>query len=310
MGTVYLAQDLQLDIEVAIKVLRSMHPAAQQQFLMEARAAAKLQHPNIVPVLRYERYGQGGYCVMQLVRGKDAHRLVKLFGEHNAHTLDASRIFEIAGIERAAANPDLRAVAKPAKPYYRVIAYWMAGLADGLDRAHAEGIIHYDVKPSNLMLAADGRMMLGDFGLATLGDKQLMSNTACIGTPAYLSPEMLAGWASRGGTADTDTRCDIWGLGLSLYELLTYKPAYDGSVQRVLKAIATTDPPSPRDIVWQVPTELERICAKAIARNPDDRYARAAEMADDMRNWLGGKSETEEGSKSPWSWLRRPRPAE
>jgi serine/threonine protein kinase len=307
MGTVYRAHDLQLDIEVAIKVLRSLHPAAQQQFLMEARAAAKLQHPNIVPVLRYERYGQGGYCVMQLIRGRDAHRLVKLFAERVAHTCDGDAIFQAAGIDPVALNPELRSVAKPSKPYYRVVAYWIAGVADGLDRAHGEGIIHFDVKPSNLMLAADGRMMLGDFGLATLGsDKVLSNNATCIGTPAYLSPEMLAGWASRAGSTETDLRVDVWGLGLSLYELLTYRPAYEGALRRVLKSIATTDPPLPRDVVWQVPAELERICLRSIARNPDDRYSRAGEMADDLRNWLAGRSPpmAERGGRSRWSWLR------
>ncbi|HEY7115709.1 MAG TPA: FHA domain-containing serine/threonine-protein kinase [Tepidisphaeraceae bacterium] len=312
MGTVYRAHDLQLDIEVAIKVLRSLHPAAQQQFLMEARAAAKLQHPNIVPVLRYERYGQGGYCVMQLIRGRDAHRLVKIFADQVAHTSDAEQIFQLAGIEPVAVNPELRAVAKASKPYYRIIAYWIAGVADGLDRAHTEGIIHFDVKPSNLMLAADGRMLLGDFGLATLGgDKQLTANTNCIGTPAYLSPEMLAGWASRAGSSVTDLRVDIWGLGLSLYELLTYRPAYEGPLAKVLKQIATVDPAAPRDVVWQVPPELERVCQRSMARNPDDRYTRAGEMADDLRSWLAGRSlpvADRSGSRSAWSWLRGKRP--
>jgi serine/threonine protein kinase len=99
---------------------------------------------------------------------------------------------------------------------------------------------------------------------------------------------------------------DVWGLGLSLYELLTYRPAYEGALRRVLKSIATTDPPLPRDVVWQVPAELERICLRSIARNPDDRYSRAGEMADDLRNWLAGRSPpmAERGGRSRWSWLR------
>ncbi|MDB5733310.1 MAG: serine/threonine-protein kinase, partial [Variovorax sp.] len=272
MGTVYRAFDLQLEIEVAIKVLRSMHPVAQQQFLVEARAAAKLQHPNIVPVLRYERYGQGGYFVMQLIRGKDAHNLTKAFGEMIAHHAYAHQIFTAADIDPATVTPELRTLSKDAKPYYQIIAHWIAGVADGLDRAHADGIIHYDVKPSNLMLSADGRLMLGDFGLATLGG-QASASSASIGTPAYLSPEMLAGWAGRGGAAETDLRVDIWGLGLSLYEFLTYGPAFEGNLGRVLRAIATLDPAPPRQVVWEVPEELERICMRAIARNPENRYS-------------------------------------
>lgn len=308
MGTVYRAHDVQLDIEVAIKVLRSMHPSAQAQFLLEARAAARLQHPHIVPVLRYEQYGQGGYCVMQLIKGKDAHRLVRRFAETTAHEKESHDILEIADLDPASITPDLRALLRVKQPYYRFVAYWLTGVAEGLDRAHAEGIVHYDVKPSNMMVAADGRMMLGDFGLATLADRQLASsNSTCIGTPGYLSPEMLAGWASRTGSADTDSRVDIWGLGLTLYEFLTYKPAYDGALSKVLRSIATTEPMRPSDVVWQTPAELERICRKAMARNPDDRYRRASEMADDLRNFLSGEvGRASRPAPGPLAWLKRP----
>lgn len=308
MGTVWRAHDLRLDIEVAIKVLRSMHPAAQQQFLLEARAAARLQHPNIIPVLRYEQYGQGGYCVMQLIRGKDAHKLIRLFGEREAHLLDAETLLEIAGLEATHLSPELRAASRGDRPYYRFVATWLAGVADGLERAHNENIVHYDVKPSNMLLSFDGRMMLGDFGLATVADNHQSDSAACVGTPGYLAPEMLAAWASRTGTQSTDHRVDVWGLGLTLYEFLTFKPAFDGSMAKVLRDIATSDPMPPRDVVWHTPPELDRICLKAIARNPDDRYQHAGHLADDLRDWLDGKSENgDRGSKGPLSWLRRPR---
>jgi serine/threonine protein kinase len=308
MGTVYRAMDLQLDIEVAIKVLRSMHPAAQQQFLIEARAAAKLQHPHIIPVLRYEQYGQGGYCVMQLVKGKDAHRLVKSFGEAVAHDQRADKLLELAGIDRAMMNPELRTIVRGPKPYYRMVAYWLAGVAEALDRAHAEGIVHYDVKPSNMLLSPDGRMLLGDFGLATFAGQHASQNAAaCVGTPGYLSPEMLAAWASRAGAAETDARVDIWGLGCTLYEMLAYKPAFDGSLARVLRAIATTDPVPPRDAVWHVPQDLQRICLKALARNPDERYARALEMADALRDFLAGKPASGEDEKKAGWFGRKPK---
>ncbi len=309
MGTVYRAHDIQLDIEVAIKVLRSMHPSAQAQFLQEARAAARLQHPHIVPVLRYEQYGQGGYCVMQLIKGKDAHRLIRQFAESMAHEKEPHDILEIAELDPASATPELRALLRLKQSYYRFVAYWLAGVAEGLDRAHLEGIVHYDVKPSNMMVSADGRMMLGDFGLATLADRQLpASNSSCIGTPGYLSPEMLAGWASRSGSADTDSRVDIWGLGVTLYEFLTYKQAYDGPLGKVLRSIATTDPMRPSDVMWQTPPEMERICLKAMARNPDDRYRRAAEMADDLRAFLSGDggARPSRPTPGPLSWLKRP----
>jgi serine/threonine protein kinase len=307
MGNVYRAQDLQLDIEVAIKVVRSVHPAAQQQFLLEARAAAKLQHPHIIPVLRYEQYGQGGYCVMQLVKGQDAHRLVKSLREKVAHDLRADKLLELAGIDRAAMNPELRSLIRGPSPYYKMVAWWIAGVADALDRAHSEGIVHYDVKPSNMILSTDGRMMLGDFGLATLAGQQTQNST-CVGTPSYLSPEMLAAWASRGGTNETDARVDIWGLGCALYEMLAYKPAFDGTIPQVLRAVATSDPVPPRDAVWSTPAALERICLKALARNPDERYAKALEMAEALRDFLAGRApEGDDASKSKW-WGRKGKP--
>ena len=166
----------------------------------------------------------------------------------------------------------------------------MAGVAEGLDRAHQQRIIHYDVKPSNMMFAADGAHDARRFRLGHAGRTSPSPPTpACVGTPGYLSPEMLAGWASHSGTAETDARVDIWGLGAMLYEFLTYRPVYEGSLAHVLKAIATTDPTPPRDVVWETPPELERICGKAMQRNPDDRYTRALHMADDLRNWLEGK---------------------
>src|SRR5258708_10193231 len=113
---------------------------------------------------------------MQLIKGRDAHRLVKTFGERVAHDLRAEALLEIAGIERAGMNPELRSLLRGPKPYYRMVAYWVAGVADGLDRAHAAGIVHYDVKPSNMILSGDGRLLLGDFGLAPLAGPDMAPN--------------------------------------------------------------------------------------------------------------------------------------
>lgn len=304
MSYVYKARDQQLDIEVAIKVLRSMQGGAQEQFLREARAAAKLQHPNIVQVLRYDRYGEGGYCVMQLIPGKNADQLVEIFSTRIAHTLTGPEILALALVDAGSIGPELRACLEGLNAYYRIVAQWMAGVADGLQRAHNEGVIHRDIKPKNLMMSRDGRMLLTDFGLATLKGDKLPGSSFCVGTPRYLSPEMLAGWASRSGVAHTDARVDIWGLGASLYEFLAFRPAYLGSMEYVLKDIACCDPRPPRELVWQVPAELEVICLKALQRNPEHRYQKASEMAEDLRGWIAGKAPTIDRSTQGSLWDR------
>jgi len=290
MANVYRARDTRLDIDVAIKVLRSLHPSAQEQFLLEARAAAKLQHPNIVQVLRYGQFGESGYYVMQLIQGKDGDQLIEIFRQQAAQMHTANEVLSAAGVDISAITPELRGSLNGTNPYYRMVACWIAGAADGLQRAHSEGVIHRDIKPKNLMLSRDGRMLVTDFGLATLRGEKTPGSAFCVGTPRYLSPEMLAGWASGSGTSLTDARVDIFGLGAALYEFLAFRPAYEGTVARVLRDIATSDPAPPRQFVWHVPEELEAICLKAMQRNPDGRYQKASEMADDLRNWLGDKS--------------------
>jgi serine/threonine protein kinase len=291
MGDVYKALDVQLDVEVAIKILRSMHPTAQEQFLAEARSAAKLQHPNIVQVQRYGQIGDMGYYAMQLILGQDGEQLLRKLREQVPQLKAGNEILTGCGIDPNVITPDLRAAAAPPKPYYRIVAAWMAGIADGLERAHSMGVVHRDIKPDNMILASDGRMMLLDFGLAMRkSDDRSAHANLCVGTPRYLSPEMLAAWAAGSGMQGTDERVDIWGLGATLYEFLAFRPAYDGPVSRVLRDIATLDPTPPREYVWQVPEEIEAICLKALHRNPEERYRRAAEMADELRRWLAGEA--------------------
>jgi len=311
MGDIYRAIDPSLDVEVAIKVLRSMHPSAQAQFLQEARAAAKLQHPNIVSVLRFGQQGEGVYYVMPFVKGMDAERLLKTIGEQLAHLKDGQEILLLAGVDPSAAAPELKTLAESPKPYYRLVAWWIAGVADGLERAHTTGVIHHDVKPQNMLMAADGRLMLADFGLAMRRD-QRSADSPCVGTPRYLSPEMLAAWANGSGTEGTDERIDVWGLGATLYEFLAFRPIYDGPVAKVLRDIATTDPTPPRQLIWQVPEQLEAICLKALKRNPDDRYRRAAHLANDLRAFLAGVApvadtagEPERSRSGLLSWLKK-----
>lgn len=302
MGRVFLAYDNQLDKDVAIKVLRSVDPEAQEQLQHEARAAARLEHPNIVQVARFEKMGRGGFYVMQFVRGMDGAKLVKKFESSGAHQLPGDEVLRVAGVDAKRSAAELRELLTPDKnAYYRLVAYWIAGVADGLERAHAEGVLHRDIKPSNLLLSGDGRMMITDFGLAARpADRQGMSR-ARVGTPRYLSPERVADWASFSDEVQhRDARADVWSLGAVLYEFLTYRPAFKGTVPEVLRAIVTEDPASPSSLVWSVPEGLEKICLKAMARRPDDRFARASEMAEALRGWVRVETGADKRGRIPF----------
>lgn len=288
MGRVFLAHDHQLDKDVAIKVLRSVDPEAQEQLQHEARAAARLEHPNIVQVSRFEKLGRDGFYVMQFVRGMDGSKLTKAFEAAGAHQHAAETVLKAAHVDAKRSPAEMRELMSPDKnAYYRLVAYWLAGVADGLERAHAEGILHRDIKPSNLLLSEDGRMMVTDFGLAARPADRQGSGRARVGTPRYLSPERVADWASFSDEIQAgDVRADIWSLGGVLYEFLTYRPAYRGSVAEVLRGITTGSPQAPTTLVWSVPEQLGEICLKAMARRPDDRFNRPADMAESLRGWI------------------------
>ncbi|MGA2498588.1 MAG: protein kinase [Tepidisphaeraceae bacterium] len=289
MGNVYQAREHQLDREVAIKMLRTMHPSAQEQFLHEAKALARLRHPNIVPILNYGRCGEAGYYVMQMVAGKDAGKLVRLFGAEAAQMKQGVEILNTAGVEMKLMSSELRACAGGNKPYYRLVANWFAGLADGLHCVHDSGVIHRDIKPTNLLLSDDGRMLLVDFGLATLRGERMPGMSACVGTPRYLSPEMVGAWASGTLGPQTDARADIWSLGATFYEFLAFRPAYEGTVAEVMQNICILEPVPPVDLVWQVPKDLQSICLDAMRRDPNDRYQKARHIGAELRRWLAGK---------------------
>ena len=302
MGRVFLAHDHQLDKDVAIKVLRSVDPEATEQLQHEARAAARLEHPNIVQVSRFERMGRDGFYVMQFVRGMDGSKLTKSFEAAGAHQLGAEAILKTAHVDPKRSPAELRELMSPDKnAYYRLVAYWLAGVADGLERAHAEGVLHRDIKPSNLLLSEDGRMMVTDFGLAARPADRQGSGRARVGTPRYLSPERVADWASFSDELQAgDVRADIWSLGGVLYEFLTYRPAYRGTVAEVLRGITTVSPQAPTTLVWSVPEQLGEICLKAMARRPDDRFNKPADMAECLRGWIRVDTGAERKGRIPF----------
>ena len=167
--------------------------------------------------------------------------------------------------------------------YFDTVARMIAEVADGLDYAHKNGVIHRDMKPSNLMLAPDGRVSINDFGLARMLEQPGMTMTGeFMGSPLYMSPEQM-----MAGRMPLDHRTDIYSLGATLYELLTLQPPFPGETrERIIAQIMTKEPVSLRKVNKRVPLDLETICLKALEKDADRRYATAAELADDLRRYV------------------------
>ena len=167
--------------------------------------------------------------------------------------------------------------------YYRAVARLGAEAAAALDYAHQLGVVHRDVKPANLLVDGQGRLWVTDFGLARVQSEASLTVTGdLVGTLRYMSPEQAL--AKR---VPIDHRTDVYSLGATLYELLTLEPAFRGrDRQELLRQIAFEEPLRPRRVNPAVPAELETVVLKAMAKSPDERYATAGELADDLERFL------------------------
>jgi predicted Ser/Thr protein kinase len=247
MGAVYLAQDSQLDRPVALKVPNfgpEDAPALKERFFREARAAATLLHPNICPVHDVGEIDGTYYLTMAFIDGKPLADLV---------------------------GPNL----KPQPP--KQVALLVRKLALALAEAHRHKIIHRDLKPANIMINRQSEPVIMDFGLARRGtakDARLTQLGAIMGTPAYMAPEQ-----ARGHSEDIGTGCDIYSLGVILYELLAGQVPFTGDTMAVLSQVLCDKPKPPSAWRKDVDPQLEAICLKAMAKRPTDRYASMDEFA-------------------------------
>jgi hypothetical protein len=273
-GRVYRAYDPQLDRQVALKVPRFApdRPDLVDRFLGEARAAARLRHPNIVAVFESGQADGEFYIACEFVEG----------------TSLSTRL--------ARQRPDFNQAAR-----------WVRQLALAVAYAHAEGIVHRDIKPANILLDREGRPLLADFGLAKrLGEEaQRTADGTVLGTPAYMAPEQ-----ARGDLASVGPLSDQYSLGVVLYELLTGQRPFGGSPHEVLAQVTREEPPPPRRLNPRVPLDLEAICLQAMAKESGRRYASAALLADDLGRFLAGEPirARRPGAReraARWLWRRR-----
>ena len=326
MGVVYEAEQISLNRRVALKILplaSVLDPSQVQRFKTEAQAAALLHHQNIVPI-----HGVGSergihYYAMQFIAGQtlavaidhlrqvaqqpdnrpsDAERpeiVAQLTGAAPSVGAGLNSPSEIVSANTTAARrlPASQSTHKlhaqistarssTSQAYFRNVADVGIQVAEALEHAHQLGVVHRDIKPSNLMLDDTGKVWVTDFGLARIETDTGMTMTGdIVGTLRYMSPEQAL--AKR---VSVDQRTDIYSLGITLYELLAIKPAFDGQDrQQLLKQIAFEEPRALSKVNRKIPRELETIIIKAIAKNPEERYFTAAELAEDLRLYLEDK---------------------
>jgi tetratricopeptide (TPR) repeat protein len=293
MGVVYEAEQVSLGRRVALKVLpfaAALHPRQLERFRTEAQAAARLHHTHIVPVFAVGSDQGVHYYAMQFIDGQNlAAAVAGLRGGAGAPAPpDASTAEAGAGRTAGSGATSLLGDAggRRGPAYYRTVARIGVQAAEALEHAHQMGVVHRDVKPANLMLDARGHLWVTDFGLVRCaGDAGLTGTGELPGTLRYMSPEQASG--RRGAV---DHRTDVYSLGATLYELLTLEPLCPGEGRgEVLQRVTAGEPRPPRRVDRALPAELETIVLKAAARDPDDRYATAQELADDLRRFLEDK---------------------
>lgn len=274
MGAVYLAHDGQLDRKVAIKIpffRGDDDPHAVERFRREARAMATVQHANLCPVYDVGRFEKWHFLTMAYIEGQSLTERLR------EGTLSA-----------AASAILLRAVAL------------------AVEKAHQAGIIHRDLKPSNIMLNSEFQPIVMDFGLArrqSAGEVDITKSTAVLGSPSYMAPEQVEAKHDEVGPAT-----DVYAMGVVLYQMVTGRRPFHGSMASILGQVVACDPEPPSNFCSGLPPMIDAICLKALEKQPSDRHASAAEFAEDLSRYLGDAKDL--SSTATMSAARQPELAE
>jgi eukaryotic-like serine/threonine-protein kinase len=307
LGVVFVAHDEELHREVALKEIQPVlasRPDSRARFLREAEITGGLEHPGIVPVYSLGEHPDGRpYYAMRLIRG----------------TSFKEAITEFHRVAEGDTDPGVRSLA------LRKLLDRFRAACEALAYAHSRGVLHRDIKPHNIMVGRYGETLLVDWGLAretgrpemgpdgeewpprpiaSEGPDATAAGTT-IGTPAYMSPEQAEGRLDRLGPAS-----DVYGLGATLYHLLTGRPPFAGSTPEVLAQVRRGDLPRPRSVRRDISRALEVVCLKAMAARPEDRYATALDLAADIERWQA--DEPVMAWREPWPvrarrWVKRHR---
>ena len=286
MGVVYLAEQRSLGREVALKLIRPEHlffPGAHERFRREVEAVARLQHPGIVPIYTVGEEEGLPFFAMERVHGCTLAEVLDDLSGRAPETLTGADLVRAIAV-RAGVEPD--SIGLEGTPFARG---WVEAcldlarqVAEALDHVHARGIVHRDVKPSNVAVTPDGRAMLLDFGLtSSAGADRVTRSGSQLGTLQYMSPEQVR------GDATIDGRTDVYSLGVTLYELLTLQVPHDGENRvEIQERILAGRIDSIRARNRRVSPEAETVCFAAMDLEPGRRYASGAAFARDLENAL------------------------
>ncbi|MBK8974975.1 MAG: protein kinase [Planctomycetes bacterium] len=270
MGVVHRAAHTPSGRCVALKMLPSLvglTPESVARFHREAEAAARVSHPGVVPIHGFGEQDGVHWIAMGYVDGVALDALIDSLVDREPGALRGTFAEETALAEVLGSPRDPRVADGPDR-YARSCARIIADAADALAAAHRVGVVHRDVKPGNLLLDPAGRVVVVDFGLAwDEAGARLTGSGDVVGTPAYMAPEQ-----ALGGDQTIDARTDVYGLGATLFEMLTLRPPFDGAhAAEILRRIVTESPPRVRSLAPAVPEPLARLCDACLAKDPSDR---------------------------------------